>query len=90
LLLEHTLEGMYAAPEYGGNRELISWRANSFEGDSQPLGYSIYDASTGEYRERGDHPMSTANPDEDFSGLDDIAIEVVSAIALGTGGKRFF
>ena len=90
LLLDHTLEGMYAAPEYGGNRELTGWRANSFEGDSQPLGYSVYDASTGEYRERGDHPMSTANPGEDFQGLDDIAIEVVGAIALGTGGKRFF
>ncbi len=90
LLLEHTLEGMYAAPEYGGNRKLIGWRLNSFEGDSQPLGYSIYDASIGDYRERPDHPMSTANLDEDFAAFDDVALEVVSAIVAGTGGKRFF
>lgn len=90
LLLEHTLEGTYAAPEYGGNRRLIGWRANSFEGDNQPLGYSIYDASIGDYRERPDHPMSTANPDEDFKGLDAVAIEVVSTIALGIGGKQYF
>lgn len=90
LITEHTIEGMYAAPEYGGNRTLISWRANKFEGDSQPLGYSIYDSIAGTYRERPDHPMSKENPDEDFGPFDDVAIEVVSAIVAGTGGKRFF
>jgi len=34
------------------------------EGDSQPLGYSVFDATTNAYVERADHPMSTANPDE--------------------------
>ena len=90
LIFEHTIEGMYAAPEYGGNRRLTGWRANKFEGDSQPLGYSIYDSIAGMYRERPDHPMSTANPGEDFAPFDDVAIEVVSVIVAGTGGKRFF
>jgi gluconate 2-dehydrogenase gamma chain len=90
LIVEHTIEGMYAAPEYAGNRDLIGWSANKFEGDSQPLGYSIYDSIAGTYRERPDHPMSTPNPDEDSAPFDDVAIEVVSAIVAGTGGKRFF
>jgi len=90
LVLAHTLEGMYAAPEYGGNKDLAGWRPNKFEGDSQPLGYSIWDESAGKYRERPDHPMSTANPDEDYHDFSDAAIEVVSAIVGGTGGKRFF
>ncbi len=39
LLFEHTLEGMYANPEYGGNRGLAGWRDIGFPGDIQPLGY---------------------------------------------------
>ena len=34
------------------------------EGDSQPLGYSVFSRATQSYRERPDHPVSTANPDE--------------------------
>ena len=34
------------------------------EGDSQPLGYSIFDSVADVYRERADHPMTTVNPDE--------------------------
>lgn len=40
LLYEHACEGMYAAPEYGGNRDLVGWRSIDFEGDVQPRGYS--------------------------------------------------
>ncbi len=35
----HCVEGMYAAPEYGGNADLAGWRYISYEGDRQPLGY---------------------------------------------------
>jgi hypothetical protein len=48
LLFEHTIEGMYAAPEYGGNRGLAGWKEISYPGDSQPLGY------TGDEVERSD------------------------------------
>jgi hypothetical protein len=34
------------------------------EGDTQPLGYSLYSTATRSYHERPDHPMSTPNPDE--------------------------
>ncbi|MBK5288322.1 MAG: gluconate 2-dehydrogenase subunit 3 family protein [Acidimicrobiia bacterium] len=40
LLYEHVVEGCYAAPEYGGNRNLDGWRAIDFPGDVQPRGYT--------------------------------------------------
>ncbi len=64
LLVQHTLEGCFAAPEYGGNRRLGGWKMLGLEGDDQPLGYSIFSRATGDYVERPDHPMSTPNPDE--------------------------
>ncbi len=40
LLYTHVCEGMYGAPEYGGNRDLLAWRAIGFEGDVQPRGWT--------------------------------------------------
>jgi hypothetical protein len=40
LLWEHCCEGMYGAPEYGGNRGGIGWAYIGVEGDVQPRGYS--------------------------------------------------
>jgi len=40
LLFEHTIEGLYSNPEYGGNRGLAGWTDISYPGDSQPRGYS--------------------------------------------------
>ena len=40
LLYEHACEGMYGAPEYGGNRDLVGWRYIGYEGDVQPRGYT--------------------------------------------------
>jgi hypothetical protein len=40
LLWEHCCEGMYGAPEYGGNRDGIGWASIGVEGDVQPRGYS--------------------------------------------------
>jgi hypothetical protein len=39
LLFCHTVEGMYANPEYGGNRGLAGWADIGFPGDTQPRGY---------------------------------------------------
>jgi Gluconate 2-dehydrogenase subunit 3 len=39
LLFEHTIEGLYAVPEYGGNHGLAGWRDIGFPGDIQPQGY---------------------------------------------------
>jgi hypothetical protein len=40
LLFEHTIEGLYAAPEYGGNQGLAGWKEIGFPGDIQPRGYT--------------------------------------------------
>jgi hypothetical protein len=45
LLYEHACEGMYGAPEYGGNRGLAAWQAIGFEGDVQPRGYTDEEVS---------------------------------------------
>lgn len=39
-VFEHTVEGMYAAPEYGGNADLAGWAYIRYEGDRQPIGYT--------------------------------------------------
>ena len=40
LLFEHTIEGLYASPEYGGNRGRSGWKEIGFPGDIQPRGYT--------------------------------------------------
>jgi hypothetical protein len=39
LLFEHTIEGMYSVPAYGGNRGLAGWKDIGYPGASQPAGY---------------------------------------------------
>ncbi len=64
ILIRHTLEGCFSAPEYGGNKGTAGWKMLGLEGDDQPLGFSIFDKATNAYNERADHPTSTPNPDE--------------------------
>lgn len=40
LVYEQAVEGVYAAPEYGGNTDLGGWVAIGFPGDVQPRGYT--------------------------------------------------
>lgn len=53
----HTLEFMYGAPEYKGNRDLIGWEYTNYAGDVQPRGW------TREQIEQPDPPgLSEAQP----------------------------
>lgn len=45
LLHGHCCEGMYGAPEYGGNRNMVGWDYIGFKGDVQPVGYSDVEVS---------------------------------------------
>jgi hypothetical protein len=45
LLYEHCCEGMYGAPEYGGNRGTAAWQAIDFLGDVQPRGFTDAEVS---------------------------------------------
>jgi len=69
LVIQHTLEGCFAVPEYGGNHRRGGWKMIGLEGDDQPLGYSIFSRQKNDYNERADHPMTTPNPDEFPGGV---------------------
>jgi hypothetical protein len=45
LLHGHCCEGMYGAPEYGGNRNGVGWANIGRAGDVQPRGYSDVEVS---------------------------------------------
>jgi hypothetical protein len=45
LLYGHSCEGMYGAPEYGGNRDTVAWKAIDFLGDVQPRGFTDAEVS---------------------------------------------
>jgi hypothetical protein len=51
LLFEHTIEGLYSVPEYGGNRGLAGWNDISYPGDSQPRGYTPDEVSQSDGRD---------------------------------------
>lgn len=89
-VVEHTLEAMFAAPEYGGNNKLSGWQLAQWDGDSAPLGHAYYDASLGDYRDRADQPTSTASPGAAPEDFDPDVIDVLTVAAIGSGGMRFF
>ncbi len=80
LLTYHTVEGILAAPEYGGNRDRLGWQLVGFDGDSQPLGYTIYDESIPGYRERPEKPNSGPNPDETCHGFSQQVVNFLKLI----------
>jgi hypothetical protein len=87
LVTRHTIEGAFAAPEYGGNRGGLGWRMLRREGDSQPLGYALYSTRDDAYHERPDQPLSTPDPDE-VDGPRPLSAESDRVIGLivATGG----
>jgi hypothetical protein len=44
-LYAHACQGMYGAPEYGGNQGEIGWKNIGFAGDVQPRGYTDEEVS---------------------------------------------
>ena len=45
MLHGHCCEGMYGAPEYGGNKDGVGWAYLGRDGDVQPRGYSDAEVS---------------------------------------------
>jgi len=89
LVLGLALEGMFSVPEYGGNRGLRGWALIGFGGDSQPLGYSIFDRTAGVYRERSEAPNSAPDPDESFSPFPDELASLLRLLVRLAGAPRF-
>ena len=90
LLVNHTIEGMLCAPEYGGNRNRVGWQLTHFDGDSQPLGYTIFDTTTMDYVERPDKPNSTRDPDDDCSGFTDDMVAFLNFVLVTLAGAIQF
>lgn len=82
LVTEHTLEGLLCDPVYGGNRDRVGWDLVGFDGDSQPLGYTLgFDEETQQYIERADKPNSKPNPSEDCAGFTPKVVSFLSVVA---------
>jgi hypothetical protein len=56
LLFGHTIEAMYAVPEYGGNADLVGWADIYFPGDPQPRGYTDAEVERAEFDRLGVPP----------------------------------
>lgn len=87
LLVDLTSQACFGAPQYGGNKNGRAWEQTHFDGDSQPLGYSLWDKTTQKYKERPDKPNSTANPGADPDPLDDETKRVIGLAVMGLGGR---
>lgn len=88
--LQNLAEGMFGAPEYGGNRDTSGWRDYDYDGDSQPLGHTLYDSVSETLYDRADQPNQTLDPNRQNDGLEPAVESFVTAVALSQGGKRFF
>ncbi len=93
LMTNHTVEGLLCAPEYGGNRNLIGWQLIGFDGDSQPLGYTLgFDEGTQQYIEREDKPNSGPDPSETCAGFSTGVVRFLSLVITAEDtqpAKRF-
>jgi hypothetical protein len=93
MLTEHTVEGLLCDPVYGGNRNQVGWQLIGFDGDSQPLGYTLgFDEETQQYVERADKPNSKPNPDETCAGFSTRMVSFLTVIATSEftrPGARF-
>ena len=87
--IELVLEASFSAPEYGGNPKLAGWDLCYFEGDSQPLGYSWFDETTGAYTEDPQHPVSTPSPGPDPMPLDASTEKTLTIVINALGGTVF-
>ena len=89
-VLTNLSEGMFSAPEYGGNTDTIGWRDYHYDGDSQPLGHTLYDDRDDTLRDRPDQPNQTLDPNLPNDGFEPSVTSFVQSIVLAQGGKRFF
>ena len=69
-VLNHLAEGLFCAPEYGGNRDGVAWRDFHWDGDSQPLGHTLFDPATSAAFDRSDRPNQSLDPALPNDGLD--------------------
>ena len=82
LLFEHTIEGLYASPEYGGNRGLVGWKEIGFPGDVQPRGYTATRSSVPTAPTRWTTPASWPTSSSSSAPCNH---DMTKAIVIGSG-----
>jgi hypothetical protein len=87
--VRHVGEGMFGAPEYGGNAGGRGWNDYDYDGDSQPLGHTLFDAA-GVPRDRPDQPNQTEDPARPARAFAPEVEEFLTAITRVQGGTKFF
>jgi len=90
VFLAHLAEGMFGAPEYGGNRDGVAWRDHYYDGDSQPLGHTLFDHRTHTLYDRADAPNQTIDDDAFSDPMSEGVLKFVNVATTAQGGKRFF
>ncbi|HEY2366459.1 MAG TPA: hypothetical protein VGH87_08740 [Polyangiaceae bacterium] len=90
LVIDLVQQACFCPPEYGGNLNLAGWKLAHFEGDPQPLGYSVWSTAQNKYVERADAPMSTPNATDPEPLSTDVVTFIDSVInAFPTYAKKF-
>lgn len=87
--VEHVGQGMFCAPEYGGNAGGRGWSDYQYDGDSQPLGHTLYDAD-GVPRDRPDQPNQSEDPARPPITFAPEVDDFLTAITRIQGGTKFF
>lgn len=87
--VELVCEGLFSAPEYGGNKDGGGWAIAHFEGDSLPLGYSSFDAANNTWKERADQPVSKKDPGPDPDPLTPDVMTLLDSLVSLAQGKKF-
>ncbi len=88
--VKHVLQGMFAAPEYGGNQDGVAWRDYQYDGDSQPIGHTFYDPATESERDNPEKPNQIRDPRWPGGPLEPSVESFIATITLVQGGTRFY
>ncbi len=87
LVLDLVCQGLWSIPAYGGNVDEQGWGAIHLEGRGQPTGYSVWDEARGEYRERPEAPMTTADPGDDPDAMTPDTRALLDTVTRSLGGR---
>ena len=87
LVLDLVCQGLWSIPAYGGNVDEHGWAAIHVQGRGQPTGYSLWDETLGEYRERPEAPMTTIDPGDDPEAMTPDTRALLDTVTRSLGGR---